>query len=326
MEEQIERLVTSDEIASIRPTADRVGKAFRIEDVHGRYVVFLKSLFPRDLDLVGLRVALDTANGAAYKVAPLVFEELGAELIRRGDAPNGLNINEKCGALHPEEVASATVRYRADIGISLDGDGDRCILSDENGDIVDGDQIIGLCAMEMAAQNLLKKNTVVTTPMSNYGLELTLKEKGISMIRAKVGDRYVVESMRQNGYNLGGEQSGHVVFLDHSTTGDGIIAGLKVLEAMKRTGKPLSELRKSIRLMPQARHDIRVSKKEPFEKHADVQKAIQAAENALLGKGRVFVRYSGTEALARVMIEGENEVEISRLSQDIASSIQRALG
>lgn len=180
--------------------------------------------------------------------------------------------------------------------------------------------------MEMASQNMLNKNTVVTTPMSNYGLEITLKEKGISMVRAKVGDRYVVESMRQNGYNLGGEQSGHVVFLDHSTTGDGIIAGLKVLEAMKRTGKPLSELRKSIRLMPQSRHDIRVSKKEPFEKHADIQKAIMAAEKALIGKGRVFVRYSGTEALARVMIEGENEVEISRLSQDIASSIERALG
>jgi phosphoglucosamine mutase len=326
LEEQIEHLVVSDEISGIRPTADAVGKAFRIEDVHGRYVVFLKSLFPRDLDLVGLRIALDTANGAAYKVAPLVFEELGGELVRLGDAPNGLNINAKCGALHPEAVAQATVQYRADIGISLDGDGDRCILSDENGEIVDGDQIIGLCAIEMAAQGILSKNTVVTTPMSNYGLELTLREKGIAMVRAKVGDRYVVESMRQNGYNLGGEQSGHVVFLDHSTTGDGIIAGLKVLEAMKRTGKSLSELRKTIRLMPQARHDVRVSRKEPFEKHANVQKAIQAAEKALLGKGRVFVRYSGTEALARVMIEGENEVEISRLSQDIASSIERALG
>ncbi|MDR3607007.1 MAG: phosphoglucosamine mutase [Oligoflexia bacterium] len=326
LEVEVEKLVTGDEIVDFRPTAELVGKAFRIEDVHGRYVVFLKSLFPKDLDLLGIRIALDTANGAAYKVAPLVFEELGAEVIRLGDAPNGLNINDKCGALYPEKVSGATVQYRADIGIALDGDGDRCILSDENGEIVDGDQIIGLCAMEMASQNLLNKNTVVTTPMSNYGLELTLREKGISMVRAKVGDRYVVESMRQNGYNLGGEQSGHVVFLDHSTTGDGIVAGLKVLEAMKRTGKPLSELRKAIRLFPQVRHDIRVSRKEPFEKFVEIQKAIRSAEDALSGKGRVFVRYSGTEALARVMVEGENEVVISRLSEDIASSIQRALG
>jgi phosphoglucosamine mutase len=326
LELEIERLVASREIEHMRPTADLVGKASRIDDVHGRYVVFLKSLFPRDLDLLGVRIALDTAHGAAYKVAPLVFEELGAEVIRRGDKPNGLNINDACGALHPEGLASATVEYRADIGISLDGDGDRCILSDEYGEIVDGDQIIGICALEMAAQGRLNKNTVVTTPMSNCGLELTLREKGIEMVRAQVGDRYVVDAMRKNGYNLGGEQSGHVVFLDYSTTGDGILAGLKILEAMKRTGKPLSELRKAIRLFPQVRHDVRVSKKEPLERHAEVQKAILAAETALSGKGRVFVRYSGTEPLARVMVEGESEVVINRLSQDIASSIQRALG
>jgi phosphoglucosamine mutase len=326
LEQEIETLVTSQQIDKIRPTGDLVGKAFRIDDVHGRYLVFLKALFPKDMDLLGIRVALDCANGAAYKVAPLVFEELGAEVIKRGVSPNGLNINDKCGALHPEEIAGATVEYRADIGISLDGDGDRCILSDENGEIVDGDQIIGLCALQMAAEGNLNKNTVVTTPMSNVGLELTLKENGISMVRAQVGDRYVVDTMRKNGYNLGGEQSGHVVFLDQSTTGDGIVAALKVLEAMRRTGKPLSVLKKQIKLFPQVRHDVRVSRKEPFDKHESIQKAIQAAEKSLKEKGRVFVRYSGTEPLARVMVEGENSDTITKLSQDIATSIQRVLG
>lgn len=326
LESEIERLVVTNEIAKIRPTGDLVGKAFRIDDVHGRYLVFLKSLFPKDLDLLGIRIALDCANGAAYRVAPLVFEELGAEVIKRGVSPNGLNINDKCGALHPEYVASAAFEYRADIGISLDGDGDRCILSDENGEIVDGDQIIGLCALQMAAQKSLLKNTVVTTPMSNLGLEQTLKENGISMVRAQVGDRYVVETMRKGGYNLGGEQSGHIVFLDQSTTGDGIVAALRVLEAMRRTGKPLSVLKKQIKLYPQVMHNVKVAKKEPLDKQVDVQKAIRAAESALNEKGRVFVRYSGTESLARVMVEGENAEMIHKLSSDIAKSIQRALG
>jgi phosphoglucosamine mutase len=326
MEAEIERLVFSEDLDRQRPTADLVGKAFRIEDVHGRYLVFLKALFPKDLDLIGVRIALDCANGAAYKVAPLVFEELGADLIKKGVSPSGLNINDKCGALHPEAIAGATVEYRADIGISLDGDGDRCILSDENGEIVDGDQIIGLCALQMAREGALSNNTVVTTPMSNIGLELTLKQAGIKMVRAQVGDRYVVETMRKGGFNLGGEQSGHVIFLDQSTTGDGIVAALKVLEAMRRTGKPLSELKKAIRLLPQVREDVRVSKKDPFEKHAEITKAISQAEEKLKNRGRVFVRYSGTEPLARVMVEGEDMHEIQGLARGIASSIQRLLG
>jgi phosphoglucosamine mutase len=302
-----------------------VGKAFRIDDVHGRYLVFLKSLFPKDLDLLGLRVVLDCANGAAYKVAPLVFEELGAEVIKSGVSPDGLNINDKCGALHPEAICGTVIKYRADIGISLDGDGDRCILSDENGEIVDGDQIIGLCAIQMAEEKTLAKNTVVTTPMSNIGLEMTLREYGISMIRAQVGDRYVVDTMRKNGFNLGGEQSGHVVFLDQSTTGDGIVAALKVLEAMRRTGKPLSELKKAIKLYPQVREDIRVSRKEPFENFPEIAKAIASAQAALQDKGRIFVRYSGTEALARVMVEGEDSKQIHSLSRMVASTIQKIL-
>lgn len=208
-------------------------------------------------------------------------------MIRKGVSPNGLNINDKCGALHPEAIAGATIEYRADIGISLDGDGDRCILSDENGEIVDGDQIIGLCALAMAEEGTLKKKTVVTTPMSNVGLELTLKEHGIAMVRAQVGDRYVVETMRKGGFNLGGEQSGHLVFLDQATTGDGVVAGLKVLEAMRRSGKRLSVLKKQIKLFPQVMQNIRVSRKEPFEKHAEIAKAIETAKTTLGEKGRI---------------------------------------
>lgn len=326
MENEIERLVFSKELELFRPTADLVGKAFRIEDVHGRYLVFLKSLFPKELDLSGMRIALDCANGASYKVAPLVFEELGAEVIKIGVQPNGLNINDKCGALFPEQVAALSVEYRADIGISLDGDGDRCILSDENGDIVDGDQIIGLCALQMAADKLLAKNTVVTTPMSNIGLELTLREHGISMVRAQVGDRYVVDTMRKHGYNLGGEQSGHLVFLDQSTTGDGVVAALKVLEAMRKSGKPLSELKSAIKLMPQVREDVRVKRKDPFDQHPEISKSITAAQEKLKDRGRVFVRYSGTEPLARVMLEGEDKIQIQNLARDIAECIQKRLG
>jgi phosphoglucosamine mutase len=269
---------------------------------------------------------LDCAHGAAYKVAPLVFEELGAEVIKQGVSPDGLNINAKCGALHPEAISNLVVKYRADLGISLDGDGDRCILSDENGEIVDGDQIIGLCALQMAQDGLLNKNTVVTTPMSNYGMELTLREQGITMLRAQVGDRYVVDTMRKNGLNLGGEQSGHIVFLDHATTGDGIVAALKVLEAMRRTGKSLSELKKAIRLFPQTREDIRVSKKQPFETFPEIMQAIAAAQTVLKDKGRVFVRYSGTEPLARVMVEGEDLEQIKELAHSIAIPIQKLLG
>lgn len=326
MEDEIERLVYSKELEKQRPSKDLLGKAYRIDDVHGRYIVFLKSLFPQDLDLLGVRIALDCANGAAYKVAPLVFEELGAELVKKGISPNGLNINDKCGALFPDNVATATLEYRCDIGISLDGDGDRCILSDEKGEIVDGDQIIGLCALQMASEQTLKGRTVVTTPMSNIGLEITLKEHGIAMERAQVGDRYVVETMRNGGFNLGGEQSGHVVFLDQSTTGDGIVAALKVLETMQRTGKPLSELKKQIKLFPQALTNVKISRKEPLDTLVNVKKAIAQAEDTLKERGRVFVRFSGTEPLARVLVEGENPQQIQALSDDIATEIKSSLG
>lgn len=326
VENEIERLVKTREMDKFRPTGDLLGKAKRIDDVHNRYLVFLKSLFPKELDLLGMRVVLDCANGAAYRVAPLVFEELGAEVVRRGVSPNGLNINDQCGALHPEHVASSVLEYRSDIGIALDGDGDRCILTDEFGEIVDGDQIIGLCALQMAEEGKLKHNTVVTTPMSNVGLEVTLKKFGISMIRAQVGDRYVVEAMRKNGFTLGGEQSGHIIFLEQSTTGDGIVAALKILELMRKTQKPLSELKKRIALYPQAREDIRISKRVPLDQIPDVAKSIDQAKATLSNQGRVFVRFSGTEPLARVLVEGQDAAEISKLARNIASEIQKHLG
>ena len=326
MENEIERLIFSKEMDRFQPTGDLMGKAFRIEEAHGRYLVFLKALFPANLDLLGLRVVLDCANGASYKVAPLVFEELGAEVIKRGVSPNGLNINAKCGALFPQNVAVATIEYRADIGISLDGDGDRCILSDETGEIVNGDQILGLCALQMKADNKLFNNTVVTTPMSNVGLEMTLLENGIHLVRAKVGDRYVVDAMRQNHFNLGGEPSGHIIFLDQSTTGDGIVAALKVLETMRRTGKPLSELKKQIKLLPQLIENVKISKKEPIEQHQEIVKAIAHAQTALKGRGRVYVRHSGTEPVTRIMVEGEDEYQIHQLAQEIAATIQKVLG
>ena len=326
LEHKIETLVAEHTLDNQRPTADLVGKAFRIDDAIGRYLVSLKSHFPADLDLLGTRIVLDCANGAAYKVAPLVFEELGAEVIKIGVSPNGLNINDGCGALHPEHVAGATARYRADIGIAIDGDGDRCIISDENGEILDGDQIIGLCAIQKAQDKTLKKKTVVTTPMSNIGLENTLKEHGISMVRAQVGDRYVIEEMRKNHYNLGGEQSGHIVFLDNSTTGDGALAGLKLLEIMRRKKKPLSELKKAITICPQVLKNIRVTNKIPFEEIKEVKALIEKAQEEIKGTGRVFVRYSGTEPLARVMVEGQNSDQIHMVANELVDTIKYHLG
>ncbi len=326
IEERIEDLVLSKKIEKYLPTGDRIGKAKRIDDAIGRYIVFIKALFPKDLDLQGMKIVIDCANGAAYRVAPLAFEELGAEVKKIGVDPDGLNINRASGALHPQKMAEIVLQSKSNIGIALDGDGDRCILSDENGEIVDGDQIIGLCALQMNREKKLRGKTVVTTPMSNIGLELTLKEHGIAMKRAEVGDRYVVEMMRKEGFNLGGEQSGHVVFLDQSTTGDGIVVGLKVLEVMQRTGLALSELKKQIRLFPQTLENVKVSRKDPLDQYPDILAEIKKAEKILKDRGRVFVRYSGTEPLARVMVEGENLEQVHSITRSIANSIQKELG
>jgi len=326
MEMQIESLLDSGRIDALRPVADEVGKAYRIDDARGRYIVFLKYAFPRDLDLNGMKIVLDCANGAAYKVAPTVLEELGAQVIRLGVNPDGMNINAGCGSLHPEVMAQAVREQGADLGIALDGDADRVIFVDEHGDEVDGDKIMAICAVDMLGRNELQRKTLVATVMSNMGLDIAIAAAGGKVIKTDVGDRYVVEAMRKGGYNLGGEQSGHMIFLDHNTTGDGMVSALQVLAILQRSGKRLSELARVMQTLPQVLLNVRVAKKVPLTELSEVQKAIAAVEADLGNRGRVLVRYSGTEALLRVMIEGENETKIREQAQQIADAVERQIG
>jgi phosphoglucosamine mutase len=323
-EQEIEKLVTTNEIDKIRPTADFVGKAYRIEDALGRYIVQVKNVFPKENDLNGIRIVLDCANGATYKCAPLVFEELGAEVIKFGVSPNGININDKCGALYPMNIATVTLEYRADIGIALDGDGDRVILTDEKGEVVNGDQILAICAFYLKEQNKLPNNKVIGTIMSNYGLEQGLKSRGIQLERTQVGDRYVVEQMIKHGAIIGGESSGHIIFLDYVTTGDGIIAALKVLEVMKKTGKRLSELKKCIQMYPQHIENVPVLTKDSSAIQK-VYKLIEKYEKELEGHGRVVLRFSGTEPVCRVMVEGEEHTKVESLAKEIAKIVKKSL-
>lgn len=325
-EKEIEEVMKSEELDKYRPTMENIGRASRIDDAIGRYIVYIKDTFPQEQTLDGIRVVLDCANGAAYKVAPIVFEELGAEVFPIHCAPNGMNINEACGAVFPQSMCKAVHEHRAEIGIALDGDADRVILCDENGEIVDGDQVLAICALHMLKEGTLKNNTVVVTPMSNMGVEIALKRAGGKTVQAQVGDRYIVETMRKQQLNLGGEQSGHVVFLDHNTTGDGMIAALKILSIMKKTGRKLSELKKQITLYPQVLENVIVRSKEDFKHHPKILEAIKKVEGALGDNGRVVVRYSGTEPLARVMIEGEDLQTIRGYAHDICHTIRAQLG
>jgi phosphoglucosamine mutase len=325
-EAEIEELVFGDEIDRMRPTAGGIGKAYRIDDANGRYNVFLKQVVPKDLVLDGLRVVVDTANGAAYKIAPAVLRELGAEVVAIGDTPDGININDSCGAMHTGILAERVRREGADVGIALDGDADRCILIDDMGNEVDGDHIMAILALAMKQEGTLRENTLVTTVMSNLGLEVALKKRGISMVRTAVGDRYVVERMREDGYNLGGEQSGHIVCLDHTTTGDGIITALMVLTAMGLANEPLSELAKIYDTYPQTLINLRVREKKDFRSVEPVATAISQAEEQLGESGRVLVRYSGTETLARVMVEGKDNASVQAHARNIAAAIEAALG
>jgi phosphoglucosamine mutase len=309
-----------------RPINEKIGRTVRIDDAGGRYIVSLKNILPKGFHLQDVPIVVDCAHGAAYKVAPMLFRELGAKVITRGCEPDGLNINAGFGALHPEVAAGAVVEFKACVGVSLDGDADRLILSDENGAIVNGDQIMGICALELKREGTLAHDTVVATPMSNMGLEIMLRKNGIDLVRTNVGDRYVVEEMRKHGYTFGGEQSGHLLFSEYSSTGDGLLAALKVLEIMERTGKPLSELKKIVPLMPQVREDVRVREKTPIEQLPEVKKLIQEAEKEIAGKGRVFVRYSGTEPLVRVMLEGDSVQMIRKHAKKIAAAFAKAIG
>lgn len=326
MELEIEELIFSNKIDALRPVASDVGKAYRIDDAQGRYIVFLKHSFPRDLDLQGLKIVLDCANGAAYKVAPQVLSELGAEVIPLGVSPDGTNINKGCGSLYPEVMAEAVRENRADIGIALDGDADRVIFVDEYGNTVDGDQIMAICATRMIDEGTLAKNTLVATVMSNMGLQIAMEQAGGSIVRTDVGDRYVVESMRANGYNLGGEQSGHMIFLDHNTTGDGMVSALQVLAIMQRSGKPLSELAKVMIPLPQVLVNVRVSERKPIAELAKTSKVITSVEERLGKTGRVLIRYSGTEPLMRIMLEGEDAIDIHKWAEEIAAAVKEEIG
>lgn len=325
IERQIEGLIHERKLTSSCVDSAHVGRAKRIEDAQGRYVVFLKKTFPMDLTLDGLRVVLDCANGAAYKVAPTVLEELGAEVIPLGVDPNGLNINDGVGSMHAETMAARVREMRADIGIALDGDADRCIVADEQGYVLDGDEVLAICARDLLERGKLRGAGVVATVMSNLGLEKALGGMGLELVRTKVGDRYVVEAMRENGYNLGGEQSGHMIFMDHNTTGDGMITALQTLAIMKRKDRRLSDLRQVMTRYPQALINIRVSRKPPLESVPEIATAVKKVEHELAGQGRVLLRYSGTETKARVMIEGENEARVQQLAEELAEVVQRAL-
>lgn len=307
------------------PPSDKVGRAYKIADAPGRYIVALKNSFPPHLTLEGMRVVIDCANGANYKVAPLALEELGAEVIALGTAPDGLNINAHCGSLYPGLAADTVRKHGADIGLALDGDADRLIVVDETGSILDGDQIMAICAHDMIRRNVLPGKKLVSTVMSNMALEVFMREQGGELIRTNVGDRYVVEAMREHGASFGGEQSGHLVFMDHNTTGDGLLAGLQLLRIMRETGKKLSELAGLLRIFPQVLVNVSVTTKKPFESVPAIKAVVAEAEKALGASGRVLLRYSGTESLARVMVEGEELAIVENYAANIAKTIEMEL-
>lgn len=325
MEREIERLVLHEDLSKLLPASAQIGRTRRIDDAQGRYILYVKNTFPLEETLDGLRIVLDTANGASYKVARAIFEELGAEVLQLGDEPNGININDKAGALYPAKVAQAVQEYRADLGISLDGDADRVILVDEKGQIMNGDHILGICALHMKKKGLLKGNTLVTTQMSNFGLEQKMRESGIQVVKTGVGDKYVVEEMRRNGFNLGGEPSGHIIFLDHSTTGDGCVAALSVLSVMRETGVKLSDLNKIFEDVPQVLINCRVKQRRDLDALPGYTELVQSVEKRLAGKGRVFVRFSGTEPVIRVMVEGPDQRQINQDAEEIANFLEKHL-
>ncbi|HHN65252.1 MAG TPA: phosphoglucosamine mutase [Nitrospirae bacterium] len=325
VEEEIERLVMVDDSFSDRPHGRDVGKAFRMEDASGRYIEFIKSTIPRGTSLEGLKVVVDCANGAAYKITPKVLAELGAEVVTINDTPDGININAGCGSTDLKQLKEKVLEEGADVGIAHDGDADRTMLVDEKGKEVDGDMMLALWAVELKKEDRLFDDTVVVTVMTNLGVEHYLKRKGIRLVRTQVGDRYVVEEMRREGYILGGEQSGHIIFFEYNSTGDGPITALQMLYLLKKKDRPLSELVSDIYLYPQVLMNVKVSSKEIIQNDA-VRRAIEDAERQLDGSGRVLVRPSGTEPKIRVMAEGQDRERIEAVAQEIADVIKRLDG
>jgi len=326
VEQQIEQIVFAGEIDSIRPTAGEIGRAARIDDALGRYVEFAKASFPRGMSLEKMRVAVDVANGAAYKSTPCILRELGAEVTVAHNEPNGININAQCGSIYPEEIQRLVKETGADVGITHDGDADRVLLCDENGEIVDGDEILAIASIDLLRAGRLEQNTVVATVMSNFGLDETLTAEAGTVVRTKVGDRYVIEEMMKKKLNLGGEQSGHIIFRDFTTTGDGIISALQILRIMHQTGQPLSKLKTCLEKYPQAQRNVFVKEKPPLTELSTVMKLVNEAEKELSGKGRVLLRYSGTESKIRLLIEGRELDKIDKQANRIADAIQQAIG
>jgi len=322
---ELEKVILSKEIDEEHADSKDIGKAYRFEDAKGRYIEFAKSTIDL-IDLKGLKIVVDCANGATYYVGPTILKELGAEVVVLNNKPNGLNINLKCGSTYLECIKKAVIEHKADIGISYDGDGDRVLMCDEKGKEIDGDQIMAMIAIYAKEVNELKDNTIVATVMSNKGFEIAMKKNGINVIRTKVGDRYVIEEMVKHNYNIGGEQSGHIIFLNHNTTGDGIISSLHVLKLMKIKNEKLSKLASCMEKLPQVLINIEVKEKKELCKMESVSKKIEEVEKKLGEEGRVLVRYSGTQNKCRVMIEGKNEKEIEEMANEIVNEIKKEVG
>jgi phosphoglucosamine mutase len=322
-EAAIEELLKDPKLATQGKTGASVGRADRLDDARGRYIVFAKNTFPKELTLDGVKIVLDAAHGAAYRVAPAVLSELGAEVTCLGCKPNGVNINRNCGALHPEHVAGEVRKRKAHIGIALDGDADRVIFVDEQGAIVDGDAIMALCGTRMHKARKLNGGKLVTTVMSNMGLERALEAAGGSVVRTAVGDRYVVEALRGESLSFGGEQSGHLIFMDHTTTGDGVVAALQVLSIMVSEQRPLSELAHVMQRVPQVLESIKLPARRPLEQMIELSSRIGAAEKTLGREGRVLVRWSGTEPKLRLMVEGPDPALLKTLVDDMAEAARK---
>ena len=327
IENRIEELVFSGEVEKIRPSAEHIGKAVRIDDALGRYIEFAKSSFPKGLTLEGVKIVLDCGHGAAYKASPCVLRELGAEVIVYGNQPDGKNINLDCGSMHPEAMCKKVVEHGAHLGIAHDGDADRVLLCDERGNLIDGDDIMAIAALEMLAEKTLAKKTLVSTVMSNAGLEAAIKNAGGKMLRTPVGDKNVIDEMLREGFNFGGEQSGHLIFRDYGTTGDGLVAALQILRILKSRGTPLSQLAKCWTRFPQLVTNVKVREKKPFEQLDGLNQIVGAAEKELTAQGgRLLLRYSGTEPKVRLLVEGRDAKILESWSKKICGAIQQQIG
>jgi phosphoglucosamine mutase len=326
LEQEMERLIANGDFDDALPADHLIGKNTRVNDADGRYIEFTKATFPRKLSLKNLNLAVDCANGAGYRIAPHVFRELDATVHLYGCEPNGLNINEGCGALHPSHIQKAVIDHKADVGIALDGDADRIIMVDENAQIVDGDTILAICAADMKARGSLRGERIVGTVMSNFGFLKAMEERGIEVIKAPVGDRYVIKEMLDADAVLGGEQSGHLIFLEHNTTGDGLVSALQVLRIMIETDSRLSDLAAIVQRYPQALVNVAVVQKPPLEDVEGLHAALDRAKQQLGDSGRVLLRYSGTEPICRVMVEAPKQKMANELAEDLAQAISVEIG